>query len=116
MEDFKIGEVGINISDKAAKEVIRLMKENNIPKDYCLRLGVKGGGCSGLSYTLGFDEKISPLDEIVDKKDFKLLVDNKSILYLEGTEVDFTDGLSGRGFVFNNPNKSSCGCGNSFKN
>jgi len=115
MNDFKIGESGVGITEKASKEVIRLMKENNIPDDYGIRLGVKGGGCSGLSYTLGFDDQISPTDLIVDYKDFKLLVDQKSILYLEGTEVDFTDGLSGKGFIFNNPNaKRSCGCGSSF--
>ena len=91
------------------------MEENKIPADYVLRVGVKGGGCSGLSYTLGFDNEIREGDKIIAIKDTKLTVDWKSILYLTGTVIDYTDGLNGKGFVFNNPTaKKTCGCGSSF--
>lgn len=105
----------IRLTDKAVSEVKRIMQENNIPADYCLRIGVKGGGCSGLSYTLGFDNEIREGDKLTDINGVKLMVDWKSILYLSGTVVDYTDGLNGRGFVFNNPTaKKTCGCGSSF--
>lgn len=105
----------IQLTDKAVGEVKKIMEENNIPSDYVLRIGVKGGGCSGLSYTLGFDNEIREGDKIIDVKGTKLTVDWKSILYLSGTEIDYTDGLNGKGFVFNNPTaKKTCGCGSSF--
>jgi len=105
----------IQLTDKAVTEVKKIMDENNIPSDYVLRIGVKGGGCSGLSYTLGFDNEIKEGDKIIDVKDTKLTVDWKSILYLSGTVIDYTDGLNGKGFVFNNPTaKKTCGCGSSF--
>jgi iron-sulfur cluster assembly protein len=91
------------------------MKENNIPDGYGLRVGVKGGGCSGLTYTLGFDEEVKEGDTVIEQNGVKLFVDGKSLFYLSGTELDFTSGLSGRGFVFNNPNAAkTCGCGDSF--
>jgi iron-sulfur cluster assembly protein len=105
----------IQLTDKAVSEVKKIMEENNIPSDYVLRIGVKGGGCSGLSYTLGFDNEIREGDKIIDVKGTKLTVDWKSILYLAGTVIDYTDGLNGKGFVFNNPTaKKTCGCGSSF--
>lgn len=105
----------IQVTEKAAKEIKRIMQENNIPENYGLRVGVKGGGCSGLTYTLGFDGEQKEGDTIIDSKGIKLFVDGKSLFYLTGTELDFSDGLNGRGFVFNNPNaKKTCGCGESF--
>ncbi len=108
-----IGE--ITVTDKAAKEVANIRSENSIPENYLLRIGVKGGGCSGLSYSLGFDGEIRDTDETMEINGVKLVVDAKSLFYLGGTELDYSDGLSGRGFVFNNPNAvRTCGCGSSF--
>ncbi len=108
-------ETEIKITDKAANEVKNIMVENNVPDNYGLRVGVKGGGCSGLTYTLGFDAANKDGDTIIEQKGIKLFVDGKSLFYLSGTELDFTDGLNGKGFVFNNPNASkTCGCGESF--
>ena len=105
----------ITVTDKAAKEVLSIRAENDIPENYFLRIGVKGGGCSGLTYSLGFDGEVREADEILDIKGVKLVVDSKSLFYLAGTEVDYSDGLQGRGFVFNNPNAvRTCGCGSSF--
>ena len=120
MEDTKVLEAPetkdeIALTEKAIKEVKKLMAENQIPENYGLRIGVKGGGCSGLSYTLGFDEEIKDGDKIIETEGVKVYVDWKSILYLNGTSIDYTDGLNGKGFVFNNPTaKKTCGCGSSF--
>ena len=82
---------------------------------YFLRVSVAAGGCSGLSYKLDFDNEIKPSDQIFDNDGFKLVTDIKSLLYLLNTELDFSDGLNGKGFQFNNPNASrTCGCGESF--
>jgi len=105
----------ITITDKAKTEILRIMKENNVPENYGLRVGVKGGGCSGLTYTLNFvgDEKEG--DTIIEDENVKLFIDGKSLFYLMGTELDFSDGLNGKGFLFNNPNATkTCGCGDSF--
>jgi len=105
----------INFTEKAISEVKKIMQTENVPADYSLRVGVKGGGCSGLTYTLGFDSEIRAGDSILEYGDIKVVIDMKSNLYLNGTEVDFTDGLNGTGFTFNNPNaKRTCGCGSSF--
>jgi len=105
----------IIITDKAAEEVKRIINENKIPDGYGLRVGVKGGGCSGFTYTLGFDAAPRDADTVVELNGIKLFVDGKSLFYLSGTELDFTDGLNGKGFVFNNPNAAkTCGCGDSF--
>ena len=105
----------ITITEKAKNEILRIMKSNNIPENFGLRVGVKGGGCSGLTYTLNFDENIKDGDTIVESENVKLFVDGKSLFYLMGTELDFSDGLNGRGFIFNNPNATkTCGCGESF--
>ena len=105
----------IIITEKAKKEILRIMGSNNIPENFGLRVGVKGGGCSGLTYTLNFDENIKDGDTIIESENVKLFVDGKSLFYLMGTQLDFSDGLNGKGFLFNNPNATkTCGCGESF--
>ena len=105
----------IDITVKAILQVNRIKEENNIPGDYALRIGVKGGECSGLTYQLGFEGEIKDGDTIIEKDELKLCVDGKSLFYLPGTILDFSDGLNGRGFVFTNPNATkTCGCGESF--
>lgn len=105
----------IDISEKAVKQVKRIKEENNIPKEHALRIGVKGGGCSGMTYQMGFDGEIKDSDTVLEKDGIKLLVDGKSLFYLTGTVLDFSDGLNGKGFVFSNPNATkTCGCGESF--
>lgn len=103
------------ISDKAKIKVLNLMKESGAGEDYFLRVGVVGGGCSGLSYKLDFDNEVKPMDQVFEDKGMKIVCDLKSFLYLVNTELEFSDGLNGKGFYFNNPNASrSCGCGESF--
>ncbi len=105
----------ITLTEKASGEVKKIMEQNKIPETYGLRVGVKGGGCSGLSYSLGFDSEARENDKIIMKDGIRIFVDPKSLFYLSGTQLDFTDGLNGRGFVFNNPQASrTCGCGSSF--
>lgn len=105
----------IDITEKAVKQVIKIKEENNIPAEYFLRIGVKGGGCSGLTYQMGFDGERKDGDSIIEKAGVQMVVDGKSLFYLSGTVLDFSDGLNGKGFVFNNPNaKKTCGCGDSF--
>ncbi len=105
----------IKVTEKAANEVKKIMEENKVPETYGLRVGVKGGGCSGLTYTLGFDAAAKEGDTTIEENGIKLYVDGKSLFYLSGTELDFTDGLNGKGFIFNNPNATkTCGCGDSF--
>lgn len=108
-------ETDIKLTEKAANEIRKIMNENSVPVSYGLRVGVKGGGCSGLTYTLGFDGEPREGDTIIEDKEIKLFIDGKSLFYLSGTELDFSDGLNGKGFVFTNPNaKKTCGCGESF--
>ena len=91
------------------------MKEENQPEGAFIRVGVEGGGCSGLSYKLEFDSVKKEGDQEFEDKGIKIVVDRKSFLYLVGTELEYTGGLNGKGFVFNNPNASrTCGCGESF--
>lgn len=106
---------GIHITDKARRKVAQLKADAGLGEDYFLRVGVVGGGCSGLSYKLDFDNESQPTDQVFEDGDVKLVTDLKSFLYLCDTELDFSDGLNGKGFHFNNPNASrSCGCGESF--
>ena len=105
----------IAITERAAQEVKRILSEQTLPQGTALRVGVKGGGCSGFSYTLGFDDRIQPTDQISEIMGVKVVCDPKSFLYLNGTQIDFEDNLMGRGFKFGNPNAAkSCGCGESF--
>jgi len=105
----------ISISERAAHEVKRIIDEQKLPEGTSLRVGVKGGGCSGFSYTLGFDDVVRPTDQVAEVDGVRVVCDPKSFLYLNGTVVDFEDNLMGRGFKFTNPNASkSCGCGESF--
>ena len=108
--------VMIKVSDNAKKRVVQLMTDDgfNATTDY-VRVGVKSGGCSGLSYDLKFDDKQQENDKIFEDNDVKIIVDKKSFLYLVGTTLEFSGGLNGKGFVFNNPNANrTCGCGESF--
>ena len=105
----------ISISEKAVAKVHQLMAESALGADYFVRVSVAGGGCSGLSYKMDFDNEIKPGDQEFDDKGVKMVVDLKSFLYLCGTELDFSDGLNGKGFNFINPNATrTCGCGESF--
>lgn len=106
---------GITVTRKAIEEVKKIKIQNSIPDDYGLRLGVKGGGCSGMSYTLGFDAAARDNDLVLDAEGVKVFIDTKSMFYLMEITLDFSDGLMGRGFTFNNPNATkTCGCGSSF--
>ncbi len=107
----------IYVSDKAKQKVHQLMQEAGIADDpaYFVRVGVVGGGCSGLSYKLDFDNEQKPMDQVFEDTGVKVVTDLKSFLYLVNTELDFSDGLNGKGFYFQNPNASrTCGCGESF--
>lgn len=105
----------ITASSKAVERIRELKAESSLDESYFLRVGVQGGGCSGLSYKLDFDNEIKAGDQEFDASGIKLVVDMKSFLYLCGTELDFSDGLNGKGFNFINPNATrTCGCGESF--
>ncbi|MBW7675436.1 HesB/IscA family protein [Chryseobacterium chendengshani] len=106
----------IKVSDHAKEKAIQLMTEDgfNPAEDY-IRVGVKSGGCSGLEYVLGFDNKKTDTDQVFEDNNIKIVVEKKSILYLAGTILEYSGGLNGKGFVFNNPNAArTCGCGESF--
>jgi len=106
----------VTVSEKALKNLLEIMGSEGItPDTHYLRVGVKGGGCSGLSYVMDFDDTLTEMDETVDLGKIKVAIDKKSVLYLFGTELDFSDGLNGKGFHWLNPNASrTCGCGESF--
>lgn len=105
----------IIITSKAISEVKKIKQQNSIADEYGLRLGVKGGGCSGMSYTLGFDGAAKESDLVLDADGVRVFIDAKSMFYLMGMTLDFSDGLMGKGFTFNNPNATkTCGCGSSF--
>jgi iron-sulfur cluster assembly protein len=105
----------ITVTDKAKEHIADLRQKEGYTPDYNIRVSVKGGGCSGLMYDLKFDNQTIPADQIFEDKGVKILVDKKSLLYLAGTTLDFSDGLNGKGFQFINPNaQRTCGCGESF--
>ena len=104
----------VTVSETAAKKLSSLIEESGFKTPF-VRVSIKGGGCSGLSYDLSFDTDQQVGDNLAEDKGVKILVDNKSLLYLYGTELNFSDGLYGKGFEFINPNASrTCGCGESF--
>jgi len=104
----------VSISSTAAGKIQKIMQTKKIPDGYGLRIGVKGGGCSGMSYVLGFDKK-RDYDQRYDVDGIPVFIDKRHGLYLMGTTVDYHDGLNARGFTFENPNATgTCGCGSSF--
>lgn len=106
----------IKVNDSARDQVMKLMtSDGHDPSTFFVRVGVKGGGCSGLMYDLDFDHKMNDDDQVFEDNGVKVVVDKKSILYLAGTELDHSGGLNGKGFQFINPNANrTCGCGESF--
>jgi iron-sulfur cluster assembly protein len=109
--------MSIILTEKAASAIKKIVTENQMPENTRLRVGVKGGGCSGFSYMLDLpEEPTGESDEELDSQGVKILCDSKSLLYLAGTEIDYKDEVMGSGFVFKNPNATStCGCGSSFQ-
>jgi len=106
----------IKVSDTAKSRIAQLMTDEgyDVVQDF-VRVGVKSGGCSGLSYELKFDHVLGPDDKLFEDKEVKIAIDKKSFLYLVGTTLEYSGGLNGKGFVFNNPNANrTCGCGESF--
>ncbi|HMU69876.1 MAG TPA: iron-sulfur cluster assembly accessory protein [Chitinophagales bacterium] len=105
----------ITLTESAMREIRNIISEKQIPAEYALRVGVKGGGCSGLSYILGFDLQ-KEQDELYQIDDIRLVMEKSHGMYLAGMEIDYVEGLNNRGFSFNNPNaKKTCGCGTSFE-
>jgi len=105
----------INVTEKAKDKIFELRESDGYTENFNVRVSVKGGGCSGLMYDLSFDDAIKESDQVFEDKGVKIHVEKKSLLYLLGTTLDFSDGLNGKGFQFVNPNASrTCGCGESF--
>jgi len=105
----------VTVTEQAKDKIVELRRKDGLTDDFAIRVAVQGGGCSGLMYELQFDTAQQLTDHIVEDKGIKIYVDRKSLLYLAGTELDFSDGLNGKGFQFKNPNASrTCGCGESF--
>jgi len=115
MQDSKTTtQTPISLTDGAVTQLKRIFDEKHVPDGHGLRVGIKGGGCSGFSYVLGFDEK-KEKDQVFDVKGITVYMEKAHGLYLLGMEIDWLDGLNNRGFIFNNPNASeTCGCGTSF--
>ena len=106
---------GIKIKNTAKKKIFSLLEEEGMGRDAYVKVGVSSGGCSGLSYKLDFTKDKSEGDKLIEDNGVRILIDKKSLLYLVGTVLDFSGGLNGKGFTFNNPNASrTCGCGESF--
>lgn len=105
----------ITISEKAKKQIKHLMEQSNLDISYFLRVGVKGGGCAGISYIMDFDNVLGDGDKVFEDGGINIVCDAKSLLYLVGTELSFSDGLNGKGFEWLNPNAQRvCSCGESF--
>ncbi len=113
-DDIEFSGPAVQLTERAANQVRKIRSDENLPKELYLRVAVEGGGCSGLSYKLGFDEK-SDEDEVIVSQDMEIIIDPKHMMYLKGISVDYPDGLNARGFTFDNPNATeTCGCGSSF--
>lgn len=108
--------MSIVVTEKAAGEFQRIIKDKQMPESTVLRVRISAGGCSGFEYKLGLDEAADPVkDQVTTQHGVPVAVDKKSALYLDGTTLDFYDGIERRGFTFNNPNATrTCGCGSSF--
>ena len=108
--------MSLQLTENAAKEIKKVIAEQKMPENVALRVGVEGGGCSGFEYKLGFDEHVDEqTDTVCEMHGVRVAVDKKSLLHLDGTEIDYHTGIDKRGFVFSNPNATkSCGCGSSF--
>jgi iron-sulfur cluster assembly protein len=112
--DVEFSGPAVQLTERAADQVRHIREDEDLADDLCLRVAVEGGGCSGLSYKLGFDYE-SEEDEVIISQGVKIIVDPKHMMYLKGISVDYPDGLDARGFTFDNPNASeTCGCGSSF--
>ncbi|MEX0594398.1 MAG: iron-sulfur cluster assembly accessory protein [Balneolaceae bacterium] len=113
-EEVAEGEEKIQLTERAARQIRRIKSEENLDENLYLRVAVEGGGCSGLNYKLGFDIRQEE-DRLTESQGIDILVDPRHLLYLNGIQIDYPDGLDARGFTFENPNASeSCGCGSSF--
>lgn len=105
----------VSLTEAAVKEIRRVIEENNLPEDTGIRLGIKGGGCAGFTYVFDFDNQPGEFDEVFETNGARVFVDRKSLIYIDGTVVDFSTSLMDRGFKFNNPKAdAACGCGTSF--
>jgi len=105
----------VSVTETAKKKIFSLLEEEGLGINAYVKVGVSSGGCSGLSYKLDFTKDKSEDDKLIEDNDVRILVDKKSLLYLAGTVLDFSGGLNGKGFTFNNPNATrTCGCGESF--
>jgi iron-sulfur cluster assembly protein len=105
----------ITVTESAKNQVLKILESESLDSNYFVRVAVKSGGCSGLKYDLDFDNILNSDDVISESNDIKVVCDKKSVLYLIGTELDYSGGLNGKGFIFNNPQSSRvCGCGESF--
>jgi len=112
-QEFAAGKE-VRLTERAAKQVRKIIADEDLDKDLYLRVAVEGGGCSGLSYKLGLDHKTDE-DRMIESQGIEILIDPRHMMYLEGITIDYPDGLNARGFTFDNPNASeSCGCGSSF--
>lgn len=112
--DIEISSPPVELTERAARQVRKIREEEALGEELYLRVAVEGGGCSGLSYKLGFDHK-SDEDEVIVSQGIEIIVDPKHMMYLKGISVDYPDGLDARGFIFDNPNATeTCGCGSSF--
>jgi len=107
--------MAIQLTENAQTEIERIIEENKLPEGTGLRLGIKGGGCAGFTYVFDFDNKPGEFDEVFESLGIRIFVDRKSLLYIDGTTVDFNTSLMDRGFKFDNPKaNAACGCGTSF--
>lgn len=113
-ENVEVSGPAVQLTERGAEQVRRIRSDEDLEEELCLRVAVEGGGCSGLSYKLGFDYK-SDEDEVIVSRGIEIVVDPKHMMYLKGISVDYPDGLDARGFTFDNPNADeTCGCGSSF--